>query len=360
MSRKDKSILIKNIYYILAYAMGATTWLEQRYFDAEQFENIHDLFALLLGHETSRLIKRGLYKEYIPHTESISTIRGTINIPQTIRNQIRHDNKICCTFDEFSEDNIFNQIIKTTALLLVRHKNVKPDKKARLKKLMLYFSGVQTIPAPDKINWDQIQFHRYNSSYKLLIPICRLILQSMLIRDTSGKYKLQDFLNAESMHRLYENFIFEYYKYHFGNAIEVARPHIPWKLDSDIDQDHLPTMKTDITLCDKTHNNMLIIDAKYYTRNTQVQFDKHTIHSHNLYQIFAYVKNQAFHTEWQNKTVSGMLLYAKTDTDIESQPNKTYPMSGNQISVKTLDLNVDFEEIKKQLDTIAKTITKDK
>ena len=35
----------------------------------------------------------------------------------------------------------------------------------------------------------------------------------------------------------------------------------------------------------------VIIDAKYYSHTTQVQFDKHTLHSNNLYQIFTYVKN---------------------------------------------------------------------
>ena len=91
----------------------------------------------------------------------------------------------------------------------------------------------------------------------------------------------------------------------------------------------------------------LIIDAKYYTHTTQVQYDVHTLHSNNLYQIFTYVKNKAT----KGGTVSGMLLYAKTDEDIV--PNNEYQMSGNKISVKTLDLNCDFSEIAAQLDDIA-------
>ena len=45
-----------------------------------------------------------------------------------------------------------------------------------------------------------------------------------------------------------------------------------------------------------------------------------------------------------------MLLYARTDEEI--QPDNTYQMSGNKISIKTLDLNKDFSEIRKQLDKI--------
>ena len=47
---------------------------------------------------------------------------------------------------------------------------------------------------------------------------------------------------------------------------------------------------------------------------------------------------------------SGMLLYAATDEAI--QPNNSYQMSGNKISVKTLDLNQNFSKITKQLNQI--------
>ena len=46
-----------------------------------------------------------------------------------------------------------------------------------------------------------------------------------------------------------------------------------------------------------------------------------------------------------------MLLYAKTDEKV--LPDETYRMSGNTISVKTLDLDSDFISIAHQLDTIA-------
>lgn len=96
-----------------------------------------------------------------------------------------------------------------------------------------------------------------------------------------------------------------------------------------------------------------VSDAKYYEHSTQVQFDKHTLHSDNLYQIFTYVKNKEYELREKDHTVSGMLLYAKTDEKI--YPNNVYQMSGNQITVRTLDLNLPFDEIAGQLNTIAKT-----
>lgn len=85
---------------------------------------------------------------------------------------------------------------------------------------------------------------------------------------------------------------------------------------------------------------------------TQRQYGTNTLHSNNLYQIFTYVKNKEFELKNCEHTVSGMLLYAQTDEDII--PNNTYQMSGNQISVRTLNLNQDFSRIAESLDDIVK------
>ena len=112
-------------------------------------------------------------------------------------------------------------------------------------------------------------------------------------------------------------------------------------------------MQSDIVISNKETKKTLIIDAKYYSHNMQMKapYMTQTLHSGNLYQIFTYVKN------WNaapDETISGMLLYARTDDAI--QPDNDYQMSGNQISVKTLDLNCDFAVIAAQLDAIAERV----
>ena len=122
---------------------------------------------------------------------------------------------------------------------------------------------------------------------------------------------------------------------------------IPWAVDDDC-RTMLPTMQSDITL--SYGKKTLIIDAKCYSKNTQSQYDKRTIHSGNLYQIFTYVKNKDAEYGEQPHNVSGMLLYAQTDESV--QPNNVYHMGGNKISVRTLNLNCSFNEIASQLDGI--------
>lgn len=93
-------------------------------------------------------------------------------------------------------------------------------------------------------------------------------------------------------------------------------------------------------------------DAKYYANTTQAQYNTHTLHSGNLYQIFTYVKNKEYELADIPHQVAGMLLYAKTYEMV--LPNNEYQMSGNKISVRTLDMDCEFAGIAKQRDGIVK------
>ena len=343
----DKNKIIKNVYYMLAYAFRAITQDSFQNVNVEEFDEIHDLFAAILATGVGIQLKRGLHREYIDSKDDIQSVRGKINLEGTIKNQLSRKKRINCEFDELSENNLFNKILKTTMMLLISYSDVKEEYKDDLKKILLYFSNIDTVN-PTNINWSVLRFQRSNQSYRVLISICQLMIEGMLMTTDSGDYKLASFVDEQKMCRLYEKFILEYYIRHFPmlNAF-------PFIIDWEVDDDYrvmLPKMETDIHL--QKGNDVLIIDAKYYSHTTQKQFDKNSIHSNNLYQIFTYVKNRDYKFGDVEHKVSGMLLYAKTEDEI--QPDNTYKMHGNKIYVKTLDLNKDFKDIALQLDIIVK------
>lgn len=342
---KDKKILINNIYHMLSYAFQ--TLKQENYKDVsiEPFDEMYNLFAAILSKGIGFQLKHGLYKEYINYQEDLAVVSGKINISETLKKYSAHKKVLSCNFDKFSENNLYNQILKTTVMLLLRNKKVKADYKDSLKKMMLFFSDVNLLN-PTSIRWSTIRFQRNNQTYRMLIGICQLIIEGMLITTNTGDHKLASFIDEQRMCRLYEKFILEYYRKHFPE-LTVTASQIPWCVENST---MLPTMQSDIHL--QKDNTVLIIDAKYYSQTTQFRYDKHTIHSNNLYQIFTYVKNHDYQFEDLEHKVSGMLLYAKTEDEI--QPNNVYQMHGNQITVKTLDLSLPFVDIKKQLDEIVK------
>lgn len=342
---KDKNILIKNIYYMLSYAFQTLNQDVYKNVAVESFDEMYDLLAAILAKGIGLQLKQGLYREYINRQEDLPVMRGKIDMPGTIKNKLSHKRMLTCNYDELSENNSFNQIIKTTVVMLLRSAKVKSEYKDDLKKKMLFFSNIDMLE-PSSIRWSSIRFQRNNQTYRMLISICQLIMEGMLITTDAGEYKLASFIDEQRMCRLYEKFLLEYYAKHFPQ-LKVSAAQIPWSVDDGVTT-MLPVMQTDIHL--QKGNDVLIIDAKYYKHTTQSQFDKHTIHSSNMYQIFTYVKNREYEFGGEEHKVSGMLLYAKTEEDIH--PDSVYQMHGNQISVRTLDLNQEFIDIAAQLNEI--------
>mgnify|MGYP003367624535 FL=1 len=339
-------IPIQNIYYMLSYAFQVLN--EQRYKNVatEHFENVADLCAAILIKGLSKQLKRGLMKDYIPKREPLTALRGKMEISETLKTNSIIKRQVLCSYDEFSETAYMNRIIKTTMLRLMVA-DVDKSRKKEMKKLLVFLSNVEPLPIYS-INWN-LRYDRNNQTYRMLISVCYLVLKGLPQTQSDGTTKLMDFLDEQRMHRLYEKFILEYFRKEHPE-LTVGAPQILWQLDDDF-CDMLPVMQSDIVL--EKDDNILIIDAKYYAHTTQQRFNKATVHSANLYQIFTYVKNKQEELKDRQVTVSGMLLYAKTDEQIV--PDNTYQMSGNQISVKTLDLNCGFDEIREQLDSIITT-----
>ena len=340
----DKGILIRNIYYMLCYAFQD---LKKNNFEdiaKEEFEHVLDLYAEILCRGISEQLKKGLYKEYVNKNESLSTFRGRLCIVGTIRNIIQHKRKLDCEYDELSEDNLFNRILKSTILLLIHSKDVKLTRKKELRKIFIFFNNVTEVNLR-QIKWGRLNFQRSNRSYRMLINICNFIVDGMLLTTETGGVHMLTF-SEEHLNKLYEHFVLNYYKRHFPK-LSANADIIKWNIDNEycVGLEFLPSMKSDITLHYKEH--ILIIDTKYYGKMMQKRYNKFTIHSANLYQIYTYVKNlDIIHSG----CVSGLLLYAQTEEDI--LPELDAYFDGNRIIVTTLNLNEEFKIIASKLDEI--------
>ena len=336
-------IPIRNIYYMLSYAFQVLNEQGYKSIETEQFDNVAELCAAILSRGVSMLLKRGLGREYIEKTESLSAPRGRIELSESIKTRSMLKRQLVCSYDDFSENSYMNRIIKTTMEMLL-HADIAKGRKKELRKLLVFFANVDSLDV-HTINW-KLPYNRNNQTYRMLISICYLAVKGLLQTKTDGGTRLMDFLDEQRMSRLYEKFILEYYRKHYRQLTPNAAQ-VPWALDDELG-DMLPIMQTDITL--SYGHKVLIIDAKYYSHTTQVQYDTRTIHSGNLYQIFTYVKNKQASLPESSDKVAGMLLYAKTDE--ATRLDGKYQMSGNTIMVRTLDLDQEFSAIASQLNRI--------
>ncbi len=348
---EDKGILIRNIYYMLAYAFQTLRQNNFTSIASEDFDDIYELFAEILTRGVSYQLKQGLHKEYISKQDDIKTVRGKININETMRLIASNRQMLNCEYDELSENCLFNQIIKTTLEKLLQVDDFRKSKKAELRKkirqCLIYFGNVDTIDH-NQIQWSAIRYDRNSKNYQMLLNICYFVLQNIVMSSTEGKYKMREF-SDDNMNRLYEKFILEYYRRHHPE-LEANNSNVRWDIDEkQSSMDIIPNMFTDITLL-LTNGRILIIDAKYYSKTLSENMGKKRIHTNNLYQIYAYVMNADKAVPGK---VDGMLLYAKTQETIVPDGKQVFN-TGNTIYFKTLDLNQPFDGIKKQLEELIK------
>lgn len=339
-------IKIQNIYYMLAYAFYQLQQDGIWEGEVEQFENTLDLLGELFYQGLRIQVKQGLKQEYRSKQEVRKEIRGKIHFLETVKRDGFQKQQMVCSYQQMTKNCQHNQIIKTTLKLLL-DSPIEQKRKNKLKRLLRYFYEIEYISL-EHVQWKKEQ-KRGSFRYQFLITLCYLIVKGFIQKDEKGNIKFRKFLDEQRMSRLYEKFLLEYYKKEMP-MLTVKASQISWVIDEG-ETFMLPKMQTDIMISNQ--EKTLIIDAKYYENifYTRQDFGTKTIHSKHLYQIFTYVKNQ---DKEQKGNVYGLLLYAKTEE--EDTISYDYKMSGNRISVKTLDLNVEFSEVKEQLNQIIEEI----
>lgn len=330
-------ILVGNVYYMLAYAFRALSMGGIGELGNEEFENLHNLFAEIIIRAMRRQLKRGLPRTYRSESDELGNLRGKIGIPASIRQMTFVRHHLICEFDEFTEDTAGNRLIKCAITLLLKQDGVSAERKRFLKFLR------SSLAAVADVGYRKIPPQRIGGAeYVMLVNICRFLLDGMIM-NADGGHKMREWLPDEKMNGLYEHFLLEYFRKHHP-YFKARAARIDWDMDDA--PPGMPEMKSDVYLT--YGGKTLIIDAKFYSRTMSEHYGKRTYHSHNLYQIYTYVKNA---DRAKNGHVAGMLLYAKTDEAVT--PDNDSVIGGNVISVKTLDLSQRFEGIRAQLEKIA-------
>lgn len=343
----DRSIAIRNVYVMMAYAFRAIRRVGTEQIVAERFDHLHDLLAEILVRGVGAQVKRGLHRDFLHRSDELAGVRGRIDVARTVARRSTMRGRLVCEFDEYEFDTPHNQALKSVMVLLLRHGEVAAPRKDKLRRLLPYLDAV-TLVVPTSIRWGDLTYHRANATYRLLLGVCELIVRGLLPTESAGTTKLTSWVSEEAMSSLFERFLREYYAVHHPELSPAAST-VDWDLDEPSDRSlQLPMMRTDVTLRHGEHT--LIIDAKYYGQSMQTgAWGKATVHSANLYQVLAYVKNE---DTQRDGSVSGLLLYARTDA--AAQPDLDVVVQGNRIGARTLDLNRPWERLSAQLEDIVR------
>ena len=339
-------IPIENIYYLLCYAWNKLEEKERVNVAIDDKTELLDLFAKVLINATKMLLKRGIDKNYIDHTEELAGVKGKIQISQTLKSNLLFKQRTICSFDDFSANIISNRILVSTIYRLTRTKGLDKQLKNELISLLRMLSDIDQIDITNSL-FKQVRLNRNNRFYGFVMNVCQIIFESTLPSEENGKYKFSDFTRDDNkMNQLFEAFIRNFYKIEQQKYKTVKKETIKWQFDTDNESyQYLPQMETDITL--ENDSEKIIIDAKFYRETMTVNYDKKRIKSANLYQLFSYLLNQQ-DGSLKTQNAKGILLYPTIETDY----NLNFKYYDHKIQIRTVNLNSNWTKISSRLKEI--------
>jgi 5-methylcytosine-specific restriction enzyme subunit McrC len=336
-------IPIRNIYFLLCYAWDRLA--EGNLIDVSALDSTElvDLFAAVLLSGTHHVIRRGLDQGYQAFEGELASIRGRVDVAGSSRKMLLTHGRACCVYDELNVNTLPNRILKATLRHLTHIPILDKSLRMKLRGLIRSLGDIEDIHLT-KLSFRQIQLNGNKRFYKFLLNVCELVQSAWLVDEAAGAYRFRDFLRDErQMARLFESFIFNFYRIE-RPEMTASRDRIDWTALSEEDPELqlLPTMLTDVVLRD--NQRTIVIDAKYYKETLQSHYDRETVRSLHLYQLFAYLKNLEARGGIDAQA-EGILLYPVVDRNVRL----SYQMPGHMLRVRTVDLSCPWEEIHNEL-----------
>jgi len=335
------TIPIRNIYFLLCYAWNSLEEGQVVLVSHEDCKTLAELFARVLDGGVTHLLKRGLDRGYITEEEDTSSLRGKLDVSVTIKRNLLRQSRVHCVIDSFSYDVTHNRIVKATLRNLARCKDLDRNLRDRLLRLYRRLHEVSDIDLSTKV-FGSVQLHRNNAFYGFLLQVCRLIHDNLLINEDTGDSRFRDFLRDEKqMAALFEKFVRNFYRREQSD-FRVKSETFGWQQveATHRDLEFLPEMRTDVSL--DSSSRKVVIDTKYYVSCLQSYYDSTTIHSGNLYQLFAYLKNLQI---GDHRPIEGVLLYPTVGKSLSLR----YRIQGQTMRIVTVDLNAEWQEIRQRL-----------
>ena len=336
---KDRKIPITNIYYLLCYAWDHVEERDVvRLEELEELERVQDLLGKVLVEGTFRLIRRGLDRGYQEVREDLAGIRGKIAVGETAKRALRARGQVTCDFEELSRDVLHNRILRSTLRSLLRLPDLHPDVQAEVRNGYTKLDGVSVVPLSRRL-FQQVPLDRNRRYYRFLLSVCWLIHEQLLVDERSGEARFTEF-SEERMERLYEDFIIQFYRreqdhYRVNHRGRV----IAWQDEGtpDHQRSKLPQMVADVIL--EAPDRRIIMDAKYYREALGGRYGG-KLHSNNLYQLLAYLRNREA-TGASGPRHEGILLYPTVDEPVAVDIR----LEGFSIRACSIDLAKDWRSI---------------
>lgn len=314
---------VPRLMFLLAYARDVKGWKRLSTMFTKSDDVVVALATGFAVHATSA-IEGGLLRGYVGREEALSVVRGRVRFGEQISRGGGLPLPVHVAYDDFTEDILENQMLRTASELLLRLPRVPPAARRLLQRVRVVLDQVEPLR-----DWRGVKTPpttRLNVAYEPALRLAELILSSASINASVGDVRdVRSTTFVFDMNKVFEDFVTTAFRAGMRRHGGVVRDQVkPYSLD---EAGSLP-LKPDLSwwvggTC------LAVLDAKYKA------IDEGLMYHPDAYQMLAYCTAYGL--------PRGYLVYAR-DSGAESRTH-TVRHSGQEIVVSALDVEKEPEDL---------------
>ena len=319
----DNKNILKNLIYMLSF----TKKLDIKTNDVAKLSREKNPFMEILIREFAEslfdCLKRLTPQKYIREENNLNYLKGKIKFSDNFRYNCSNSAKFYCEYDEYSENNILNQLFLFVSTCLYSISSNNYNKKI-LKFITNYYADIDLIRF-DKVKAEKIKLSRNQEMFKKPFMLAKMFIENATVDLT--KNRLENIILLWDMNKLFEEFVFELLKRNENkNGLEG------WKFTAQKGKYLFKNNKdkyrmTNVDIFAEKGNDKVIIDTKYKKYETLKD-----VSNSDIYQVTTYCL--------LHKATKGILLYPKWNKDKED----SYILNTIKENSNT-NINIDFKTI---------------
>ena len=332
---ENKECILKNLIYMLSYTKNLDIKTND---DAKLSAERNPFIEILIREYAKSLfdcLKRITPKQYTRQEDNLNFLKGKIKFNKNIKYNSSNNAKFYCEYDEFSEDNILNQLFLFVSTCLYNISDNSQNKKL-LNFIINYYSDIKLVRF-DKFKARKIKLSQNQELFKKPFNLAKMFVEKTSV-DLS-KNKFENITLVWDMNVLFEEFVFE-----------IMKKSCPdWKLTAQKGRKLLKgnenkKRNTFIDIFAQKEYKNLIIDTKY-----KKFIDEDSFSNADVFQVSTYCL--------LHNTNNAILLYPQWENNKKPDTRDYYLNNGNdnyKISFKTINLK--YDNLKNNIDNIKQEI----
>jgi 5-methylcytosine-specific restriction enzyme subunit McrC len=256
--------------------LGITPFGAVRVFESGILEVFFKAFLDNLQHAS----RSGLIRQYVTLSGRLPVLKGRWQLGHQVKLGPQHAHLFECTFEELTEDNPYNQLLKQ-ALRIICSYSQTLDLQDRARRLLFVFEPITDITS----NNQKLERNRQTRAFDLCLNLAGFFVKSTSPDVTHGE--AANFATFFDMNKLFEEYFARTLFRTLPGRVHIQRPERHLAIEEETGM-HLFRMKPDILISGSDGHFKEIVDTKW--KRLSLEKPNYGVSQGDVYQVLTYAR----------------------------------------------------------------------